>query len=259
MSELNGRIALVTGGGRGIGRATALALAQDGCDVALLARTRTEIEQVASEIQALGRRSAAFTSDLADSESASQTLEAISQTLGPIDILVNNAGVVEPLGSTVTIDPGQWSRAVQINLVGPFYWIHACLPGMLERGWGRIVNVSTGAAAGTGMHNANAYSASKAGLEMLTLNLAAELTDKGVTVNAIWPGIVNTVMQTHVRSQPADRVGQEIYERFKSAYEQGALLEPTRPATLIVNLLKGESSGEIISIYDQRGQELLAK
>ncbi|BCL79257.1 3-oxoacyl-ACP reductase [Ktedonobacteria bacterium brp13] len=258
MSKLNGKVALVTGGGRGIGRATALLLAQEGCDVAILARTPREIEQVASEIRAMGQRSIALTSDLSDNESIARACTALAQQFGPVDILMNNAGVVEPLGRTETVDLDQWSRAIHINLVGPFQLIQACLPTMLERGWGRIVNVSTGAAAGTGMKNANAYAVSKSGLEMLTVNLAAELAGTGVMVNAIHPGAVNTAMLTHVRSQPAERVGQETYERFKKFQEPSATLDPIQPARLLVNLVKGDSTGEIVSLSEKRGQELLA-
>lgn len=259
MGIFDGKVALVTGGGRGIGRATALLLAQEGCDVAVLARTQQEVKQVVGEIRALGRRSIALTSDLSDIATIHQTHSAVVQELGPVDILINNAGIVEPLGSTITVDIEQWTRSMQINLIGVFGWIQACVPTMLERGWGRVINVSTGAAAGKGMQNANAYSVSKAGLEMLTVNLATELSGKGVTVNALRPGTVNTAMQTHVRSQPVERVGQDIHKQFTSMYAQGTLLDPEQPARVLVNLAKGENSGEVISIYDQRGQELLAK
>lgn len=158
MNEFQGKVALVTGGGRGIGRAIALALAQAGCDVAVLARTHGEIEQVAAEIQATGQRSFAISSDLSDGKAITHTFTAITKELGPIAILINNAGVVEPLGSIQTVDPDAWAQAIDINLIGAFRWMRACLPMMLERGWGRIINISTGAATETGMENSSAYS-----------------------------------------------------------------------------------------------------
>ncbi len=259
MLALQGKVVLVTGGGRGIGRAIAFELAQEGCDVAVLARTHKEIEQVATEIQATGRRSIAISSDLSDGKAIDHAFADITNTLGPIDILINNAGVVGPIGQIQTLDPDKWAEAVEINLIGAFRWMRACLPAMLERGWGRIINISTGAATGTGMENSSAYSTSKAGLEMLTLNIAAELQGKSVTVNAVRPGTVDTTMQTHIRGLPAAQVGQQIYDRFKGFHEQGKLLHPSQPARLIAKLLQGDSTGEIVSIYDQRGQELLKR
>lgn len=257
MNELQGKVALVTGGGRGIGRAIALALAQTGCHVAVLARTQAEIESVAAEIHATGRRSFAISSNLSDGKAITHAFSAITKELGPIAILVNNAAVVEPIGSIQTIDPDAWAQAIDINLIAAFRWMRACIPLMLERGWGRIVNISTGAAAGSGMDNSGAYSSSKAGLEMLTLNSAAELQGTGVNVNAVRPGAVDTAIQAHMRDLPIEQAGQKTHERFKGLYEQGALLEPSQPARLVVNLLRGESTGEIVDIYDQRGQELL--
>lgn len=257
MNELQGKVALVTGGGRGIGRAIALTLAQTGCNVAVLARTQGEIELVAAEIQATGQRSFAISSDLSESKAIAHTFAAITKELGPIAILVNNAGGVEPIGSIQTVDPDVWAQAIDINLIAAFRWMRACLPMMLERGWGRIVNISTGAAAGTGMRNCSAYSTSKAGLEMLTRNSAAELQGTGVNVNAVRPGAVDTAIQAHMRGLPIEQVTQQIHDRFNGFYEQGTLLEPFQPARLVVNLLRGESTGEIVDIYDQRGQELL--
>jgi NAD(P)-dependent dehydrogenase (short-subunit alcohol dehydrogenase family) len=153
--DLTGLAALVTGGGRGIGRATALALA--------------------AEIATTGRRGLTVSADLADTAAIREALQTVREGLGPVSILVNNAAVVEPLGQSVLVDPAEWARAITINLSSVFQLITATLPHMLETGLGRIVSVSSGVASGSGMMYGNAYATSKAGLEMLTRNLAAEL------------------------------------------------------------------------------------
>jgi NAD(P)-dependent dehydrogenase (short-subunit alcohol dehydrogenase family) len=255
--RLEGKIALITGAGRGIGRALALDLAGEGCDVAVLARTGAQVAAVADAVRATGRRSLALAGDIADRQFLAQALAAIGAGLGPVDMLVHNAAVVEPLGRTAEVDPEQWEQALAINLTAAFRLARACLPPMIARGWGRIVSVSTGAAAGAGLQHANAYSASKAGLEMLTLNLAAELAGSGVTANVVRPGVVDTAMQTHIRSLPAERVGEQMIARFTGFFESGALLDPARPAHLITNLLASERNGELVDIYSPAGQELL--
>jgi NAD(P)-dependent dehydrogenase (short-subunit alcohol dehydrogenase family) len=258
MSELNGKIALVTGGGRGIGRAITLELAQAGCDVALLARTREQVEAVTAEIRALGRRSSAIAADVANTQQVQQALIEVRNALGPISILINNAAVVGPLGPTAGVDPDAWAQTIAINLTGAFRLIHACLPTMLSQGWGRIINISSGAATAPGMSRGNAYAVSKAGLEIMTVNLATEIAGSGVTVNAVRPGIVDTAMQAHIRSLPAEQVGKKVFEQFDTNYREDRLQNPTLPARLVVNLISTDATGEVISIYDARGKELLS-
>jgi NAD(P)-dependent dehydrogenase (short-subunit alcohol dehydrogenase family) len=258
MSELNGKIALVTGGGRGIGRAIALELAQAGCDVALLARTREQVEAVTAEIRALGRRSIAIAADVANTQQVQQALIEVRNALGPISILINNAAVVGPMGPTAEVDPDAWAQSIAINLTGAFQLIHACLPTMLSQGWGRIINISSGAATAPGMSRGNAYAVSKAGLEIMTVNLATEIAGSGVTVNAVRPGIVDTAMQAHIRSLPAEQVGKKVFEQFDTNYREGRLQNPMLPARLVVNLISTDATGEVISIYDTRGKELLS-
>ena len=254
---LSGKVAVVTGGGRGIGAATAHALARAGARVAVMARTTAQIDTVAAEIRAAGGVAEAVRLDLSDPGSLRQAIDQVMARLGPVGILINNAAVAGPLGPTAQIDLEEWIESLTINLTGAFACIHAVLPGMLERRWGRIVNVSTGAATGTGMVPANAYSVSKAGLEMLTVNLAAELSGRGVLVHAVRPGVVESEMQTFVRTRPPELVGEEMSSQFRALKEQGQLLSPDQPALLIVRLLAEESTGEVISIYDERGQALL--
>ncbi len=255
--ELRGKVALVTGGGRGIGRATALKLAAAGCDVAVLARTSTEIEQVVAEVRQLGRRSVAVTANLADLATIADVVAHVRTELGPVSLLVNNAAIVEPIGASVAVDLNQWAQALTINLTSVFGLIQAVLPDMLAAKWGRIVAVSSGIASGNGMSFMNAYSVGKAGLEMLVRNLAVELAGSDVTVNAVRPGTVDTAMQTHIRSQPIERVGEALHNNFVGFYDRGALLAPEVPATLIVGVLASDANGEVISIYDTRSQAFL--
>jgi len=258
MLALEGRVAVVTGGGRGIGAATAVALAKTGAAVAVVARSRGQVDKVAALLSNHGRKNLGIAADVADPAAITDAFLKIASSLGPIDVLVNNAAIVAPLGPTVRIDLEAWHAAVAINLIGPFSCIRAVLPAMLARRWGRIVNVTTGAAAGVGMIHANAYSVSKAGLEMLTANLAAELAGSGVTVNAVRPGAIDTAMQAQIRAGDPAEIGADLVARFRAAYTSGRLLPAEQPAQLIVRLIAQDTTGEIVSIGDERGQALLA-
>ncbi len=257
MSLLQNKIALVTGGGRGIGRAIAIELAQVGCDVAILSRTEKETIQVKPEIEAFGRRCVALSCDVADSSQVTSAHTAITQKLGKIDILINNAGVIQPMGPIEDIEPEAWMKTLNINLGGSFRWIHACLPDMKKAGWGRIINLSSKVASEIGMEHGNAYSVTKAGIEMLIRNLAHELEGTGVTANALRPGLVDTEMQTYVRTIPAEQAGEESQKFFQELASTNKLLSPTIPAKVIVKWLQEDCNGEVLSVYDEYAQKLL--
>lgn len=254
---LKARTALVTGGGRGIGRATALALAEAGAAVAVLARSVEEVNRTVEELSAAGHRAAGASGDVADAPALADAMHRLTGELGTIDILVNNAGVSWPVGPTAGIDPEEFARAVAINLVGPLRCIRHVLPGMLEAGWGRIVNVTTGAANPPGLPRAAAYSASKAGLNQLTLNLAAELAGTGVAVTAVDPGPVDTAMQDYMRDQPADVIGDGVHQMFQRFHAESRLNHPTQPANLITALAAGDVTGEIVAVGSDRASVLL--
>src|ERR1700756_4072192 len=146
MQSLAGKVAIVTGASRGIGEAAALALAEAGVSVVLAARSAKDLRANAEKIGAAGGKAIALECDVSDSPACERLVRETTQQFGPPDILVNNAGVIEPISTVAAADPQEWARSIQINLIGAYYAIRAVLPGMLERGYGDIINVSSGAA-----------------------------------------------------------------------------------------------------------------
>jgi 3-oxoacyl-[acyl-carrier protein] reductase len=251
--QLEGRVAVVTGAGRGIGRAAAAALAKEGADVALVARSSPQLAEAAGDVGAVGGCALEIRADVGAPGVAALVCRRVVSELGPVDILVNNAAVVWPLEPTWRLDSEDWIAALQINLVGVLRLTRAALPEMVERGWGRIVNVSSGVVDFPGdMVGANAYVTSKAALEGHTLNLAAELAGTGVTANVLRPGMVNTAMQAWIREQPTERVGTALHDWFVQMQESGMLLEPAEPARMIAELVASEANGEVVDARRQR-------
>lgn len=196
MESIEGRVALVTGGGRGIGRSIALALARAGADVAVSARTVPEIEAVAAEVKSLGRRTFFFPLDVSDRAQVAHAPRTVAAALGPVDILVNNAGInaTAPVHKT---DDATWDAILAVDLTAPFLLTRAFLPGMYERHWGRVLNVAS-VAGRTGLKYGSAYCAAKHGLVGFTRSLALEAAKKGVTANAICPSWTETKMMDDV-------------------------------------------------------------
>ncbi len=193
MTDLENKIALVTGGSRGIGRAIAIALARAGADVAVNYRARrAEADQAATEIRALSRRALAVQADVSDSAQVTRMVTEVSAQLGPISILVNNAGVTRPQPLD-EITEQDWDELLAINLKSCFLVTQAVLPEMRARRWGRIINLSSVAAQTGGVVGPH-YAASKAGILGLTHSYAALLAKEGITVNAIAPALVKTEM-----------------------------------------------------------------
>jgi 3-oxoacyl-[acyl-carrier protein] reductase len=193
MTELAGKVALVTGASRGIGRAIAAALAAAGADVAVNYRTRAvEAETVAAELTALGRRAVAIPADVSQADEVARLAGTVERDLGPVDILVNNAGISRPL-PLEQITERDWDDIVAVNLKSVFLVTQAVLPGMRARRWGRIINLSSVAAQLGGVVGPH-YAASKAGIHGLTHAYAAWLAREGITVNTIAPALIATDM-----------------------------------------------------------------
>jgi 3-oxoacyl-[acyl-carrier protein] reductase len=187
--QLAGKIAVVTGGGRGIGRSIALYLAGAGADIALCSRTSNEIDAVAAEIRALGRRALALPVDVADWAQVESFARAVTDEFDHIDILVNNAGGGFEVGPVAVSDPAGWRETVEINLFGTYHMIRAFLDD-IARG-GKIINITSGMGLEARPGNSS-YNAAKAGAHMLTQCLALEIWDRGIDVNDIIPGLVAT-------------------------------------------------------------------
>jgi NAD(P)-dependent dehydrogenase (short-subunit alcohol dehydrogenase family) len=255
VATLRGRVALVTGAGRGIGRAIAVELASAGVAVGLLSRTESDLNETLAQVEVAGASGIVVPGDLADPASLADAIEQVTGAFGPIDLLVNNGAVVGPLGPTSAVDPDEYAFALAVNVMAPVRLELALVPGMIERGFGRVLNVSTGA---VGRQSAgdpyNCYIATKAALEAHTLGLATELAGSGVSANILRPGIVDTSMQTYIRTQDPGAVGEEFIARFVERFESGQLLTPDVPAKIVREILEGEENGQVISTSERLGR-----
>ena len=245
--RLEGRVALVTGGGRGIGRAIARAYAAEGARLALVSRTAVELEETALLVrEEHGVEAMTLVADVSVREQVEQAVTRALERYGAIDVLVNNAGNIGPVNTAWNSDPEEWARTIAIHLMGVFYGCHAVLPHMLERGQGRVVNMS-----GVGGPNTTAYDAAKTAIVNFTENLALELRDTPITVNAISPGSIHTRMWEETRDLSLAIGDMATYRRgVQVTSGQGASIE--RAAELAVFLGSddcGALSGRLIRAF----------
>ncbi|MHA3904676.1 SDR family NAD(P)-dependent oxidoreductase [Castellaniella sp. WN] len=240
-----GRHALVTGGGRGIGAAIALRLAADGLRVTVLGRSGGPVEALAARDPG---RLHAVTADVVDAEQVARALAGAQARFGPVHVLVNNAGQAESAPFLKT-DAGLWQRMLAVNLTGTMVCTQAVLPGMLESGWGRVVNVASTAGL-AGYAYVSAYCAAKHGVIGLTRALALELATRGVTVNAVCPGYTDTDLVRESVARVAAKTGRDprdVRAEFAKTNPQGRLVTPEEVADA-VSWLCGEGAGAVTGL-----------
>ena len=210
-AKFSNRTALVTGASRGIGRSIAERFAEEGANVALVARSRDALEQLAAELRRLGVASAAIPADVTLPDSAHRAVRRAEEELGPVDILVNNAGVFlwRPF---LELTPGQWDESIATNLTGAANFCRAVLPGMIRRGRGRIVNVAS-VHGMRGDANLSAHSAAKFGLIGLTQSLAREFREHNIAVNAVCPGAVENRLDERGAAERASPLAEKLWPR----------------------------------------------
>jgi len=248
MGQLHDRVALITGAGRGIGRAIALAYAQEGASLALAARTRRELEQTAQEAQVLGATTGIVPVDISDPAQVEDLVRQTVERFGTIDILVNNAGMTGPVSPLQETDVAAWIRTIQVNLIGTYLCCRAVLPVMQQQNRGKIINLS-GAGATSAWRNLSAYGASKVAVVRLTETLGLELEGSNIQVNALGPGSIHTQMWEDLRDKaqaagdaPLYALGQRVTSGGGASLERATAL-----AVFLASEASGALSGRLIS------------
>lgn len=241
--ELEGKVALVTGGGRGLGRATALMLAERGAKVVVLARSLQEVENTARLIrQQYGvGRSMAIKADIRSERDVVEAFSSVRKRWGGVDIVINNAGEAGATKPIVSLQLSEWEHAIDVNLTGTFLCSREALHDMVRKGWGRIINVSSGSAA-TAVPNIAPYSIAKAAVEHLTRLIATEYASSGVVAISFRPGLMDTRMQEEMRTRPTEEMPAKLKAVFTAYKDKGMLSPPERAATMIVRLCTGSAA-----------------
>ncbi|PLR95220.1 3-ketoacyl-ACP reductase [Bacillus sp. T33-2] len=208
MQSLKGKTALITGAGRGIGRATAIALAKEGVNIGLIGRTLSNLEKVTHELAQYGVNVSGAAADVSDPESVQHALGHVREEIGPIDILINNAGIAK-FGGFMELDPEEWEQIIKVNLMGVYHVTRAVLPEMIERKTGDIINISSSAGL-RGAPVTSAYSASKFAVLGLTESLMLEVRKHNIRVSALTPSTVATdlAVETNLVGENTERVMQ---------------------------------------------------
>lgn len=252
MTELHGKIVLVTGGSGGLGRALAQAFVRQECRVVISARNQINLTAAATTIGRNGGQTLALPCDITQRDQVKALAEQIIQTWGVVQILVNNAGIARAV-SFADMKDRQWDETLETNLTGAYNCCKIFLPGMIESKWGRIINIAS-TTAKVGYSHVTAYSASKHGLLGLTRSLALETARQGITVNAICPGYVNDERTQENASIMARKTGKqpdEILKIFAASAPQNRLIEPAEVAELALLMARdklGGMTGQAINV-----------
>jgi NAD(P)-dependent dehydrogenase (short-subunit alcohol dehydrogenase family) len=235
--ELKSAVAIVTGAGRGIGRAIAQEYASHGAKMALVSRTASQLDAVAREITGAGGTALALPTDVTDEESVLRTVERVESEMGPIDILVNNAGSYQAIGPVQECSPEAWLTDITVNLYGVFLCSHVVLPRMLPRKQGYVINIIGGGTASP-LKYGSAYGSSKAAVMRLTETMALELDGTGIKVFAMSPGLVRTAL---VEYQIGSAEGQRwLGDRLSSMFDEGRGVPPTVAAKMALEIVSGK-------------------
>jgi len=253
--KLRDKVAIITGAGRGLGRAVALAFGREGARVVLAGRTPGPVEHVAEELRSLKRDALAMPADVSDEGQVGLLVKKTLETYGTIDILVNNAGTRGPIGPVHQMTLEEWEETLRLNLTSAFLCSRAVIPVMMAKKAGKIINVTTTL---TPRPNLTAYMVAKAALTHFSKQLSRELKAFNIQVNAIHPGVMDTEMQAEIRKAGSKAVGTDMFERLK---EEGMLHPPEEPAKLVLFLASAAAdaiTGEFLSFDDREVKFLLS-
>ncbi|MDD4952793.1 MAG: SDR family oxidoreductase [Desulfovibrionaceae bacterium] len=255
---LEGKTAIITGAGRGFGRAVAQAMAGKGAQVVLFSRSEPDLDKVRGKIEASGGQVLVATGDVSAPDDVRRAVHRAIERFGGVDVLVNNAAVIGPARLIEDCDLAAWERTLAVNLTGAFVFCREVLPDMAAHRTGVIVNVTSGLGS-RGYPRLAAYSASKAGLNQLTRSLAEEFREYGVLAYGLDPGVMDTGMQADIRRLGRDRLGDEIYGRYHRLSSAGGLRQPSEVAKLACVLAAGvapELSGSLVSMSEYQDLRL---
>jgi NAD(P)-dependent dehydrogenase (short-subunit alcohol dehydrogenase family) len=248
-TDLSSQVALVTGGGRGLGKAFAQALAAAGASVAVVSRSEEQLTETVAAITSEGGQAIAIPADVTNPKAVERMAANVQRELGPVDLLINNAAIMTPLGPTWEVDPEEWWHCIESNVRGPFLCSRAVLPQMVARGRGRIINVASNGALRV-IPGYSAYGTSKTALIRLTETLAAETKPFGLQVFAIHPGLVKTAMTEYLAESPD---GQKWIPWIRQVFETGRDTPLASAVDMVLFLASGRGdclTGRFLRVTD---------
>jgi len=233
--RLKEKVAVITGAGRGLGRAIALAMSEEGARMTIMSRTLSELEAVAAQIEARGGYCYTFQGDVSQEAHVSRMAEETLSRYATIDILVNNAAILGPVRFAEDTSSDAWKETIDVNLNGAFHCARAVVPIMIGKGGGKIINISSGLGQ-MPFPRFSAYGVSKAGIIQLTRSLSEELKEKNIHVNAIDPGVMDTSMQDKIRKLGPSLLSESLHRHFLAYKQNNSLKDPAKVADLAVFL-----------------------